>query len=93
MLCGGGARSDEWKQIIADVFNMPIHSLQTEQGPGYGAAILAMVGCGEFSDLKVAINSLIVIKKTIYPIEENVKFYNEKHKNFKKIYPLLKNIF
>ncbi len=50
-LCGG-AKSELWQKILCNILNVNITLLQTEQGPGYGAAMLAMVGCGEFSDVK-----------------------------------------
>ena len=43
-ICGGGAKSPLWRQIIAAVMNVKLEIIESEEGPGYGAAILAAVG-------------------------------------------------
>lgn len=91
-LCGGGARSNSFIKIIADVFNMPISLLENEQGPSFGASILAMVGTNEYSSLDEACEKLVKIKRTIYPNKDNVNFYEDKYQKFRKLYPLLKEI-
>ena len=53
-LCGGGAKSKLWRKIVANVMNLPVDIPQTEQGPGFGAAMLAMVGCGEYQTVQEA---------------------------------------
>ncbi|MCF0228254.1 MAG: xylulokinase, partial [Parasporobacterium sp.] len=50
-LCGGGARSELWKKIFANVLNIELEIPQTEEGPGFGGAMLAMVGCGKYNDV------------------------------------------
>lgn len=47
-ICGGGAKSNSWKQIMADVLEIPVYTLKTNQGPSFGAAILAMVGDNKY---------------------------------------------
>ena len=89
-LCGGGARSATWRQIIADVLNMPVHILTTEQGPGYGAAILAMVGCGAYKDVTAATKRIVSAKQTILPCSTAVLRYERKYRTFAKLYPTLK---
>ena len=51
-ICGGGAKSLLWKKIIANVLNVKVDVPETEEGPGYGAAILAAVACGEYASVK-----------------------------------------
>lgn len=92
-LCGGGARSELWQKILCNVLNIKITLPQTEQGPGYGAAMLAMVGCGEFADVKECANSFVKLKKTITPDNEISARYEIQYKKFKEIYPTLKKLF
>lgn len=91
-LCGGGAKSAIWRQIFADILNLPINILQTEQGPAYGACILAMVGCKEYDSIKQASSSKVKLGETIYPINENVVKYEAKYQVYKRLYPALKSI-
>ena len=92
-ICGGGAKSELWKKIMANVLGIPLDTVKTEQGPGYGGAILAMVGCGEFESVTAACDSLVEISDTVYPDEKLSSLYNEKYSTFKEIYPSLKAIF
>ena len=89
-LCGGGARSAAWRQIFADVLGIPVHILATEQGPSYGAAILAMVGCGAYKDVSEATKQIVSVKAIVSPDKKNKKYYDEKYTLFKKLYPVLK---
>ena len=93
MICGGGAKSRQWKKIFANVLNLELNTLETEQGPGFGGAILAAVGCKEFESVKDATDKLVKIKDTIKPEKEIVERYNERYKSFVKLYPALKDIF
>ncbi len=92
-LCGGGAKSELWQKIFCNVLNIPITLPQTEQGPGYGGAMLAMVGTGEFSDVKSCADKLVSIKTTLYPDPEISERYKEQYNKFKKIYPTMKTLF
>lgn len=91
-ICGGGAKSTMWRQIIADVFNLPIHILKTNQGPSYGAAILAMVGDGIYKNVEEATKTIIKVEQIIKPRQNKVDYYQKKYMIFKKLYPALKNI-
>ena len=91
-LCGGGARSATWQQIFADVLGIPVHILATEQGPSYGAAILAMVGCSVYRDVAEATEQIVSVKQTILPNPQNVAKYQKKYETFTKLYPLLKTL-
>ncbi|MBE6648615.1 MAG: xylulokinase [Ruminococcaceae bacterium] len=92
-LCGGGAKSELWQKILCNVLNIDITLLQTEQGPGFGAAMLAMVGCGEFSHVKDCAKEFVKIKKTLSPDAHISARYETQYNKFKKIYPSLKNLF
>ncbi len=92
-ICGGGAKSELWKKVIANVFNIPVCVLSVEEGPAYGAAILAMVGFGEYKTVSEATQKLIETKQTIMPDEKIAKEYDKKYQYFTTIYPALKKVF
>lgn len=92
-ICGGGAKSKLWQKILANVLNIPLDSVVTEQGPGYGAAMLAMVGCGEYKTVMEAAEKLVSIASTVYPDEDTATRYEAKYQKFKKIYPACKELF
>lgn len=92
-LCGGGAKSELWQTILCNVLNIDIELLQTEQGPGYGAAMLAIVGCGEFTDVKACADSFVKIKKRIIPCAEIAARYEKQYAKYKEIYPTVKDLF
>lgn len=89
---GGGAKNPTWLQMQADIFDAEIVTLQTEQGPGQGAAMMAAVGAGCFTNLSEALPSFIAYSKPIQPIDENVQAYQEVYTQYKKIYPCTKEI-
>jgi xylulokinase len=66
-LTGGGARGDFWVQMEADAFGKPCHRLAVDEGPAYGAALLAGVGAGVWPDVEQACRSVVRIKQTIEP--------------------------
>lgn len=92
-ICGGGAKSSLWKKIIANVMNLKVDVLENEEGPAMGGAILAAVGCGEYSSVESAAKQLVNVIDTIEPEEELVAKYEEKYQKFKKIYPAVKDLF
>lgn len=92
-ICGGGAKSRAWREIVANVLGIPVCVPQTEQGPAYGAAILAMVGCGEYESVQAAISKLVKLKGEIKPDLQSAEKYNKKYLVYKDLYPLLKNTF
>ncbi len=92
-ICGGGAKSKLWKQIIANVLNLKVDVIESEEGPALGGAILAAVGCGEYPDVETAAKKLVKVIDTIEPTPELTAKYEEKYNKFKKIYPTLKNLF
>lgn len=92
-ICGGGAKSPLWRKIFANVLNIDICTVETEEGPGYGGAILAAVACGEWKNVHQASSELFKIKETISPEPELAALYEERYKQFKQIYPALKGIF
>ena len=92
-LCGGGAKSKLWQQILADILDADVCLLNTEQGPSFGGAILAMVANKEYKDVKEACDSIIKVKEVIHPRKDIVAKYNKKYEIFKQLYPALKDIY
>jgi len=93
MICGGGAKSPLWKRLVANILNVEVDVPMSEEGPGFGAAILAAVGCGEYESVEKAAKSIIKIKEKIKPEADLVVKYEGKYQKFKKIYPALKDVF
>ncbi|WP_018664322.1 xylulokinase [Heyndrickxia acidiproducens] len=89
---GGGAKSDFWLQMQADIFDTTICSLENEQGPGMGAAMLAAVGLGWYPSLKECAKHFVTVKKAVHPIEENAKRYKELFTLYKQIYVNTKSL-
>ena len=92
-ICGGGAKSQLWKRIIANVMNMKVDVIESEEGPALGGAMLAAVGCGEYLDVETAAKELIKVVETLEPEEELVKMYEARYQKFRKIYPAVKELF
>ena len=92
-ICGGGAKSPLWRTIIAAVMNLKLDIIESEEGPGYGGAILAAVGCGEYPDVETATNKLVKVVETIEPDPELVAKYEARYQEFKKLYPTVKPLF
>lgn len=92
-LCGGGAKAPIWRKIIANVLNIAIDIPVTEEGPGYGGAMLAMVGCGEYGNVAECAAAMSEIRETIEPTPELAEKYDAKYQQFCGIYPALKNTF
>lgn len=92
-ICGGGSRSALWRRIMANVLGIPLDIPATEQGPGYGAAMLAMVACGEFASVKEAAAALVRVTDTVEPERELAERYDERYSRFSKIYPACKELF
>lgn len=92
-ICGGGAKSQLWKTILAAVLNLRLDCLQTEQGPGFGGAMLAMVGCGVYDTVSTACEALVKVSESVEPDAELAALYEKRYNNYKKIYPALKTFF
>ena len=92
-LCGGGAKSQLWQKIICNVLDIKIDIPVTEQGPGYGGAMLAMVGDGEYESVNECAKKFVQIKTAIHPQTEIAERYEEQYNKFKEIYPATKELF
>ena len=93
MLCGGGAKSPLWRKIIANVMDLPVDLPQTEQGPSFGAAMLAMVGCGEYATVRAAAEAIVRVRETVLPDPAIARRYEEHYAVFRSLYPVLRGAF
>lgn len=92
-ICGGGAKSPLWKKIMANVLGIAVQEIESEEGPGYGGAILAAVGCGEYASVEEAADKLVKVVGEVLPDPELTAKYEKKYQQFKKIYPTVKCLF
>ena len=92
-ICGGGAKSPLWKRIFANVLNCQLEIPVSEQGPGMGGAMLAMVACGEYASVKACCEKLCSVASVVKPDAELVEKYEVRYQQFKKIYPACKQLF
>ena len=90
---GGGAKSPLWRKMIANIMNVSVEIINSEEGPGYGGAILAAVGCGAFASVEEAGDKLIHVVDVTEPEPELVAKYEKKYQVFKKLYPALQPVF
>lgn len=102
MICGGGAQSNLWVKIIANVLNMPIRLPFVKEGPGYGGALLAMVGAGEYESIQACLDGLFGAQEQefyangnnmIMPTKELAARYEKRYQQYKQLYPALKSFF
>ena len=92
-LCGGGARSPLWRQMIADVLNLPVSTLKNAESPALGAAILAGVACGMYTDVPSACAALIREDTTVLPDPDRHAAYEPFFRIYCELYPALKASF
>jgi xylulokinase len=87
---GGGARSPLWRQIQADILGTPLVTMRAEEGPAFGAALLAGVGAGLYPDLRSAVESAVATGETIEPRPAAQQVYAELYALYRQLYGLLK---
>jgi len=92
-ICGGGAKSPLWKRIFANVLNCELEIPVSEQGPGMGGAMLAMVACGAYESVKDCCSKLCAVADVVKPEPELVAKYEARYHQFKKIYPAVQALF
>ena len=90
MACGGGGSSPLWRQMLADLFDCPIQTTHSKEGPALGVAILAMVGTGAYASVPEACRAIIRTDKTCAPQADAVPVYEEYYQLYRAIYPQLK---
>ena len=92
-ICGGGAKSPLWKKIMANVLNAELECLESEQGPGMGGAMLAMVACGEYASVQEVCDKFVKVASVVEPEAELAAKYEKRYQQFKAIYPACKALF
>ena len=91
---GGAAKGITWKQIQADILEMPVYTTKTEEEACQGAAILAAVGCGMYKDVKEACSEVVKVNDSpVEPIYENVKRYRQQQRVFKELYLRVRDLY
>ena len=82
LLTGGGAKSTFLRRLQADVFGLPVSTANREEGPAYGAALLAAVGAGEFSDLAAACRATLQRSEPMLPDAGASRQYEVAYRRF-----------
>lgn len=92
-ICGGGAKSPLWKKIIANVLNIKVDVIESEEGPALGGAMLAAVANGEYKTVEEAAEKIVKVVDTVEPDVELAAKYEARYQQFKEIYPACKSLF
>lgn len=92
-ICGGGAKSRVWREIVANVLNVEVQSIEAEEGPALGAAMLAAVGCGAYDSVSQLGDKIVRVTETIAPDPESAARYDAGYEVYKRLYPALKSCF
>ncbi|MEK3888122.1 xylulokinase [Bacillus sp. FSL K6-3431] len=89
---GGGAKNKHWLQMQADIFNVEIVRLASEQGPGMGAAMLAAYGSGWFTSLQACADTFVQVVETYHPNPDNVATYEKLFPIYQDVYSKTKDL-
>jgi len=92
-LGGGGARSDLWRQIQADVYEHEVEVLTAEEGAAYGAALLAGVGAKFWGSVEEACDAVVNVQTRVSPEPRSATAIKKQYENYRQLYPALKPIF
>jgi len=90
---GGGAKSEVWRQIQADVFGLPLSTINIDEGPALGAALLAGVGAGIYSSVEEACDAVVKTQPAARVDEGNAAIYDRLYASYGELYPALKSTF
>ncbi|MBR2401588.1 MAG: xylulokinase, partial [Lachnospiraceae bacterium] len=71
-ICGGGAKSPLWKKMIANILNVKVDVIESEEGPALGGAMLAAVACGEYANVEEVAAKIVKVIDTVEPEAELV---------------------
>ncbi len=92
-LCGGGAKSPLWRRILANVLNLELVLPAVEEGPAYGAAMLAAVAAGAFPSVEEAAASLVHYTEAIAPEQALAAAYDTRYRRYQTLYPAIAPLF
>ena len=90
---GGGGKSPFWRQMMADIFNTEVVTVNSGEGPAFGAAVLAGVGARIFESVEEASDSLVKPVDSTEPQRNNADRYEEYYRLFRTLYPALKETY
>ena len=90
---GGGGRSQYWRQILADTTGLPVMATGNEHGAAFGAALLAGVGTGLYSDIEEACRLSVHLAPVAAPQPANRKLYEDAYSLYRQVYPQLRPVF
>ena len=92
-ICGGGAKSPLWKKMIANILNLKVDVIESEEGPAMGGAMLAAVACGEYASVEEIAEKFVKVTGTVEPDPDLVAKYEDRYQKFRQIYPACKPLF
>jgi xylulokinase len=92
-LSGGGGKSPFWHQLFADIFDLRVATLETQEGSAYGAALLAMVGTKQFASAEEACSATVKEVAVKEPDAGQVSFYRKQYAVYRSLYPALQEVF
>jgi xylulokinase len=92
-LSGGGGKSPFWHQLFSDIFNVKVATLETQEGSAYGAALLALVGTGEYKSAAELCDVAIKEVTVKEPDADSAAFYQKRYEVYQSLYPALKSVF
>jgi xylulokinase len=92
-LTGGGAKSPLWRQVFADVFGAELALTSSQEGPAFGAALMAAVGAGVFRSLPEACDATITVTATVEPDPAVRSAYDDAYALYRELYPALRPSF
>ncbi len=90
---GGGAKSEFWRQMQADIFGRAVTTINAEEGPAYGVALLASVGAGAHRTIQQACDTAIRVVAQRETQAENREAYDAAYQSFRELYPALAPLF
>jgi xylulokinase len=85
---GGGARSQLWRELQADIYGVPIHRTTADEGPAYGAALLSGVAAGMYGDVEEACSTVRLRDEVTGPDPERTRVYEEHYAVYRSLYPV-----
>jgi xylulokinase len=92
-LGGGGARSDLWRQIQADVYGHEVEILAAEEGAAYGGALLAGAGAKFWGSVEEACDAVVSVQTRVHPEARSAGAIKKQYEHYRQLYPALKPIF
>jgi xylulokinase len=90
LLTGGGARSAFIRRLQSEIFGLPVTTVNREEGPAYGAALLAAVGAGAFVNLTEAVRATLERGPLEAPAAGTHQKYEQPYQRYRALYPALK---